>query len=103
VAATVLRAARVAHQVVTPAHGAHADHALSGRIVRLEHLVGALPMVVVELELAVFDDVRHELEVLRAYREELPVGAPGVAPAVAVMSDALTRILARFIADLPGS
>lgn len=100
VTATVLRAAGVAQQVVTPAYGAHADHVLSGRIVRLEHLVGASPMVVVNLELAVLDDSRHELELLRAYRLELPVGAPGVAPAVAVMGDALTQILARFIADI---
>lgn len=98
--ARVLRKARVAEQVTTPAHGVTSTHVLVGRIERFEHLVGDAPAVVVALELGVFHSQRRELVWLRSYAEELPVGAPGVGPAVMVMNDALSRILSRFVSDL---
>lgn len=98
--ARALRAARVAQQVTTPAHGVTSSHVLVGRIERLEHLLGDAPAVAVALELAVFDGERRELVWLARYAEELPVGAPGVGPAVRVAGVALSRILARFVADL---
>lgn len=101
--AGALREARVADQVVTPSMGVGAGHALAGRIVRLEHLLGEPAGVVVELELAVFDDRAHELIMLRTYRLQLDVPGPGVGAAVSAMNDALTRIVARFVADLAAS
>jgi ABC-type uncharacterized transport system auxiliary subunit len=101
--AGALRDAQVADQVVTPSLGVDAEHALAGRIVRLEHLVGEPASVAVELELAVFDDRRHELVMMRTYSLQLDVPGPDVEAAVAAMNDALTRIVARFVSDLGAS
>ena len=48
-----LRAAKVARAVVTPEMRVDPDYVLSGKIKRLERVVGAVPRAVVELELAV--------------------------------------------------
>jgi len=95
-----LREAGVARQVVTPGHGVRADYVLSARLLRLEHLVGDAPAVAVALELSVIGEAGHELLWLHGYEERLPVATPGLEAAVAAMDEALSRILARFVADL---
>jgi len=47
-----LRAARIADMVVTPGLRVNAAYRLSGRLRRLEHLVGDQPKVLVEIEFA---------------------------------------------------
>ena len=95
-----LRAAKVARSVVTPEMRIDPDYVLSGKIKRLERVVGATPQVVVELELAVRRTAGDSLAFLNTYRVEEPVAADSVAAAVAAINKALGAIYARFTADL---
>ena len=95
-----LRAAKVARAVVTPEMRVDPDYVLSGKIKRLERVVGAVPRAVVELELAVRRTDGDSLAFLQVYRAEEPVAADSVAAAVAAINKALGTIYAKFTADL---
>jgi ABC-type uncharacterized transport system auxiliary subunit len=98
-----LRAARVAHEVVTPDHDVAARYVLVGRVRRLEHLLGDAPAVTVSLELVITGADREAPIVLGDHQLTLPLDAPDVDAAVHAMSEAVAQILAEFIARLPGS
>jgi ABC-type uncharacterized transport system auxiliary subunit len=97
-----LRAAKVARFVVTPEMRVDADYVLTGKIKRLERVIGAEPRAVVELELAVRQTGGDRLVVLRSYRVEEVVPTDSVAAFVATVNKALGVIYAKFTDDLAG-
>lgn len=96
----VLRAARVAREVVTPELGVDARYILSGRVRRLEHLLADTPAVVVSLELAITTVDHGAPIVLGDHQLILPLDEPGVDAAAHAISEAVGRILDEFIVDL---
>jgi ABC-type uncharacterized transport system auxiliary subunit len=96
-----LRAAGVARAVVTPDLGVDADYVLVGRVRRLEHLLGDAPAVVVSLEMSVVGAGGAEPLLIGDYEVSLPAAGPGVDAAVSAMGDAVSQILAEFVAALP--
>ncbi len=97
-----LRAARVADMVVTPGLRVNAAYRLSGRLRRLEHLVGDQPKVLVEIEFAVRNNRRGRITLLKTYRAEAtPVDAT-LPAAVDAFGKAFTAIATRLTADLAG-
>jgi cholesterol transport system auxiliary component len=95
-----LRAAKVAKAVVTPEMRVNPDFVLSGKIQRLERVVGTMPQAVVELELAVRRTAGNSLSFMQTYRAEEAVATDSVAAAVAAINKALGAIYAKFTADL---
>ena len=95
-----LRAARIADLVVTPGLRVNAAFRLSGRLRRLEQLVGEQSKVLVEIEFAVRDNRRGRITLLKTYRAEaIPVDA-SLPAAVDAFGKAFTAIVARLTADL---
>jgi ABC-type uncharacterized transport system auxiliary subunit len=95
-----LRAARVADLVVTPGLRVNAAYRLSGRLRRLEHLVGEPTMALVEIEFALRDNQRGRIVLLKTYRaESVPLDAT-LPAAVDAFGQAFTAIAARLTADL---
>jgi len=95
-----LRAARIADLVVTPGLRVNAAYRLSGRLRRLEHLVGDRSQVLVEIEFAIRDNRRGRITLLKTYRAEaIPVDAT-LPAAVDAFGKAFTAIAARLTADL---
>lgn len=98
-----LRTAGVADMVVTPGLRVNADYRLSGRLRRLEHLVGEPSKVLVEIEFAMRDNRRGRIILLKTYRAEaIPVDTT-LPAAVDAFGQAFTAIAARLTADLAGS
>ena len=95
-----LRAARVADMVVTPGLRVNAAYRLSGRLRRLEHLVGDRPQVVVEIEFALRDNRRGRIVLLKTYRAEATPVDVTLPAAVDAFGKAFTAIAARLAADL---
>ena len=99
-----LRSANVAADVVTPAVRVGSDYLVSGRIVRLERILGGSePRVAVEIELVLTRQQGSELLLLETYREERVAPGSGVADAVTAYDQAISAIFERFLADLPSS
>lgn len=97
---TYLRAAKIADSVVTPELRVPADYVLTGKINRLEKVVGTPPKAVLELELGLRKATGGKLVFLDSYRIETEAGDDGVAAAVRSLNGALSAIYAEFIADL---
>ena len=96
-----LRAAGIADAVVTPAVRVSSDYLVSGRIVRLERIIGdGGYQVAVELELVLTREKDRKLLLLKNYREQHVAGGGSVADATRAMSEATGAILAQFVADL---
>jgi ABC-type uncharacterized transport system auxiliary subunit len=97
-----LRAARIADMVVTPGLRVNAAYRLSGRLRRLEHLVGDQSKVLVAIEFALRDNRHGRITLLKTYRAEaIPVNAT-LPAAVDAFGQAFTAIAARLTADLAG-
>lgn len=97
-----LRAAGVAKRVVTPAVHVDSDYRLTGRIVRLERILGSgTARVVVELELALLSNAGNEILLFETYRDEREAAGNGIGESVAAYGEALGSIFGRFVADLP--
>jgi ABC-type uncharacterized transport system auxiliary subunit len=99
--AAYLRAAGVAVRVVTPAVRVRPDFLLSGRIARLEWVMGASPQVVVELQLAITRPGDGKLLIHQTYSGVVPVDGSSVHEAIEAFDRALAGIFARFLADIP--
>ena len=97
---TYLRAAQAATTVVTPEMRVEPDFVLTGKIKRLERVIGAQPRAVVELDLGVRETASDRLLFLETYYVEVEVDADTVAAAVEAINEALNQIYARFTADL---
>jgi uncharacterized lipoprotein YmbA len=97
---TFLRAANIADAVVTPEMRVPADHVLTGKIVRLEKVVGASPKAALELELSVRKTSGGKLVFLNTYRIESQSSGAGVDDAIRTLNDALATIYRKFLTDL---
>ena len=95
-----LRAAGVARAVVTPELRLEPDYVLTGRIKRLERVLGGTPKALIEMELALRQRRDERLIVLRTYRSEHAVPEDSVAATVTAMNTALAEIYANFLEDL---
>jgi cholesterol transport system auxiliary component len=95
-----LRAARIADLVVTPGLRVNAAYRLSGRLRRLEQLVGDPSKVLVEIEFAVRDNQRGRITLLKTYRAEAIPADASLPAAVDAFGKAFTAIAARLAADL---
>ncbi len=95
-----LRAAKVSGPVVTPEMRVPADYVLTGKIMRLERIVGTPPKAVLELELGLRKATGGKLIFLNTYRVEKPSDGSGVDDAVNSLNAALTTIYAKFVDDL---
>ncbi len=95
-----LRAAGVARAVVTPELRLEPDYILTGRIKRLERVLGASPKALIEMELALRQRRDERLIVLRTYRSEHEAPGDNVAATVTAMNTALAEIYANFLEDL---
>ena len=99
-----LRSANLAEDVVTPAVRVGSDYLVSGRIVRLERILGGSePRVAVEIELVLTRQQGSELLLLETYREERVAPGSSVADAVTAYDQAISAIFERFLADIPSS
>ena len=95
-----LRASGLAQSVVTPELRIEADYEVSGRIKRLERLLGGGPTrVVVELELSLVARATNELIVIGTYSAEAIAGDDGVESSVLALNRALGQVFERFLAD----
>ena len=95
-----LRAANVAELVVTPGLRVNADHRLSSRLRRFEHLVGDSPAAVLEIEFALRDNRDDRIVLLETYRAEAVPTDATLSAAVAAFGHAFTAIATRLKADL---
>jgi ABC-type uncharacterized transport system auxiliary subunit len=97
---TYLRAAKVSDTVVTPEMRLPADYVLTGKIKRLERVVGDAPKAVLEIELGLRRASGGKLIFLDTYRMESPSPGPGVDHAVRSLNKSMSAIYAKFVADL---
>lgn len=97
---TYLRQAKVASTVVTPEMRVRADFVLTGKIRRLEKIVGTPPKAVLELELVLRKASGGKLIFLDTYRMETPSDGSGVDAAVYSLNKSLSAIYGKFVADL---
>jgi ABC-type uncharacterized transport system auxiliary subunit len=98
--ATYLRNAGAAGTVVTPEMRVQPDFVLTGRIRRLERVVGEAPKVVLDLELGIKASADDRVVTLGSYRIERPHGEDSVPAAVRAMNAALAEAFANFLDDL---
>ncbi|MDP6572192.1 MAG: ABC-type transport auxiliary lipoprotein family protein [Rhodospirillales bacterium] len=98
-----LRRAKVASAIVTPEMRVAVDYALTGKIKRLERVIGAssgAAKAIVELELGVRQTAGERLLFLDTYRVETAAAADTVSAAVDALNEGLNRVFALFVADL---
>ncbi len=95
-----LRASGVAQSVVTPGLRIPSDYEVTGRIKRLERLLGGgPPRVVAEVELALVETGRNRLLVVESYTAEAASENDGVEASVLAFNRVLGDIFERFLAD----
>jgi cholesterol transport system auxiliary component len=95
-----LRHSKVADIVVTPEMRVTPDYVLTGKIKRLEKVVGTSPKAVLEIELGLRKATGGKLVFLDTYRVETTSDGSGVDAAVHSLNKALSSIYANFVADL---
>ena len=95
-----LRAAKISSAVVTPEMRVSVDYVLTGKIMRLEKIVGKPSKAVIELELSLRKATGGKLIFLDTYRIEKQSDGSGVGSAVNSLNTALTAIYAKFVDDL---
>ena len=95
-----LRASGLVESVVTPDLRVAADYQVSGRIKRLERLLGGGPTrVVAELELSLVGRANNDLIVIGTYGAEAIADDDGVESSVLALNQALGQVFERFLAD----
>ncbi len=95
-----LRARKVSDMVVTPEMRVTPDYVLTGKIKRLEKVLGDPPKAVIELELSLRKASGDKILHLGTYRVENVSDGPGVDDAVKSLNMALTSIYGKFVQDL---
>ncbi len=95
-----LRARKVSDTVVTPEMRVTPDYILTGKIKRLEKVLGDPPKAVLELELSLRKESGDKILHLDTYRVETVSDGPGVDDAVKSLNTALTSIYGKFVHDL---
>ncbi|MBL6931366.1 MAG: membrane integrity-associated transporter subunit PqiC [Rhodospirillales bacterium] len=95
-----MRAANAAELIVSPEMRSRPDYRLTGKIKRLEKVVGPNPSAIAELELGLQNEKNGDIVNLANYRIEVGAQSQSVSDAVIAMNKALTEIYARFVASL---
>jgi ABC-type uncharacterized transport system auxiliary subunit len=95
-----LRGSGLARSVVTPDLRIKPDLEVTGRIKRLERLLGGgPPRVIAELELGLVYTADGSLIVIESYSAEVAAEDDGVDASVQALNAALSQIFAHFLAD----
>ena len=96
-----LRRSGVAGLVVTPDMRIRADYQVSGKVRRLERLLGGgPPRVIVEIELALLRLADGHLLVVDSYGAEQPAENDSVEAAVVSLNRATARVFERFLTEV---
>jgi ABC-type uncharacterized transport system auxiliary subunit len=97
-----LRAAAAAEVVVADGASSRHDWTVSGRILRLERVLGGeAPSVIVELELDLTRAADRTLALVKTYRVEREADGEGMTASMEAFGRATTEIFRRFLGDLP--
>lgn len=95
-----LRSSGLANTVIAPDLRVNTDYNLSGRIKRLERLLGGgPPRVVAELELALVEISSQRLILVRSYDAEVRATDNSVTASITALNTALSHIFQRFLID----
>ena len=97
---TYLRRAKISDAVVTPEMRIPSDYVVTGKIKRLEKIIGAQPKALLEIELSLRKASGAKLIFLDTYRMETASAGKGVDDAVASLNKSLSAIYGKFLADL---
>jgi ABC-type uncharacterized transport system auxiliary subunit len=98
---TFLRGAKAADVVVADGGGSPRDWTVSGRILRLERVLGAgAESVIVELELGLTRAADRSLALVETYRVERETEGEGTTASVEAFGRATTEIFRRFLGDV---
>ena len=97
---TYLRGSNVANNVVTPEMRLPSDYVLTGRIRRLEQIVGSPNATAMELEISLRRQADGKLLFLKSYRHETATSSAGVGAAVDALNQSLNVVYADILADL---
>ncbi len=95
---TYLRHSNIARSVVTPDMRVRADYQISGKVKRLERLLGGgPPRVFVELELALVRLSDNALLLVDNFAEQEPEAGNDVGSAIIALNKATGRVFRRFL------
>lgn len=97
---TYLRHAMIADSVVIPEMRLEPQYVMTGRIRKLEQVLGQPNRTRLELEIAVRQPSTGKLLFLKSYEHEATQNSPGVAAAVDSLNEALNIIYSDLLADL---
>jgi len=97
---TYLRASKIAGSVVTPEMRLEPDYVMTGRIRKLEQVLGAPNRTRLELEISLRRPADGTLMFLKSYSHETTQSSAGVAAAVDGLNEALNIIYSDLLADL---
>ena len=93
-----LRQSNIARSVVTPDMRVRADYQISGKVKRLERLLGGgPPRVFVEMELALVRLSDNSLILVDNFKDEEPEAGKGVGSAIIALNKATRRVFDRFL------
>ena len=95
-----LRASGVGTHVVTPEMRVDVDYVVTGKIKRLEQVLGATPMAEVAMEIGVRRVADGGLVYLESFHVQAPSSSEHPGDGVAAMNAALDDIFSRFVAGL---
>ena len=97
---TYLRQSNIARSVVTPDMRVRADYQISGKVKRLERLLGGgPPRVFVELELALVRLSDNTLLLVDSFAEQEPEAGNSVGSAIVALNKATGRVFRRFLGE----
>ena len=95
-----LRDSGLVTAVITPELRIKPDYEVTGRIKRLERLLGGGPSrVIAVIELAMVENRQNELLVVQTYSTDVMSADDSVEASVLALNQALTQIFERFVAD----
>lgn len=97
---TYLRHAKIAGSVVIPEMRLEPQYVMTGRIRKLEQVVGQPNRTRMEIEVALRQPSNGKLLFLKSYEHETTQTSPGVAAAVDSLNEALNIIYSDLLADL---
>ncbi|GAB6052134.1 ABC-type transport auxiliary lipoprotein family protein [Magnetospira thiophila] len=95
-----LRAAQLAKLVVTPELRADADFVITGRIQRLEQVLGSTTKGVLQIELILRRANNDELLHHGIYSQEISASGESVPEVVSALNESLSRAYAQFLEDV---
>jgi len=97
---TYLRSAKIAGSVVTPEMRLEPTYVMTGRIRKLEQVLGSSNGTRLEVEMAVRRIKDGKLLFLKSYNQEAAQTSPGVASAVDALNKSLNVIFSDLLQDL---